>query len=300
MIHNLSVDDRWIEEKAPIAGGHGYGNAMNQFYWPHGIFVDDGQTMVIADWYNNRVIEWKIGYRNGRVVAGGRGEGNRLDQLNRPTDVLIDKETDSLIICDWGNRRVVRWSLHSGATQGEILLDNIKCYGLTMDRQRHLYVSDTDKHEIRRYQMGDRNGTVVAGGYGRGRGLNQLNFPTFLFVDHEQAVYVSDCKNHRVMKWNQTAAEGIIVAGGQGEGWTLTQLSGPEGLVVDMSGTVYVADRNNHRVMAWPKGAKYGLIIRLEGRHVYYPMGLSFDQYHNLYAVNYGDHCIERFRFKSI
>ncbi|CAF3880796.1 unnamed protein product [Rotaria sp. Silwood1] len=75
-------------------------------------------------------MQWKMGDTNGQVVAGGNGKGNRLDQLERPTDVLIDKEADSLIICDFGNRRVVRWSRRSGAIQGEILISNIDCGGL--------------------------------------------------------------------------------------------------------------------------------------------------------------------------
>ncbi|CAF4311735.1 unnamed protein product, partial [Rotaria sordida] len=152
-----------------------------------------------------------MGDTNGQVVAGGNGEGNRLDQLNYPTNVLIDKETDSLIIC--GTGRVVRWSRRSGTTQGEILIDNIDCYGLAMDDQRYLYISDTDKHEVRRYQIGDKNGTIVAGGNGKGAGLNQLNWPTYIFVDQQQTVYVSDNNNHRVMKWNKGAKEGIVVAG---------------------------------------------------------------------------------------
>ncbi|CAF5066469.1 unnamed protein product, partial [Rotaria socialis] len=78
---------------------------------------------------------------------GGKGQGNGLDQLNHPTDVLIDKETDSLIICDQGNRRVVRWSRRSDTTQGEILINNIWCWGLAMDEQRYVYVSDREKHE---------------------------------------------------------------------------------------------------------------------------------------------------------
>ena len=31
---------------------------------------------------------------------------------------------------------------------------------------------------------------VVAGGNGKGNQLNQLNFPTYLFVNEEQALYV--------------------------------------------------------------------------------------------------------------
>ncbi|CAF4229812.1 unnamed protein product, partial [Rotaria sordida] len=167
---------------------------------------------------------------NGQVVAGGNGKGNRLDQLDRPTDVLIDKETDSLIICDKGNRRVVRWSRRSGTTQGEILIENIACARLAMDDQRYLYISDTGKHEVKRYQIGDKTGTIVAGGNGQGARLNQLNYPTYIFVDQQQTVYVSDRNNHRVMKWNKGAKEGIVVAGGQGEGNALTQLDRSQGL----------------------------------------------------------------------
>ncbi|CAF2048977.1 unnamed protein product, partial [Rotaria magnacalcarata] len=79
--------------------------------------------------------------------AGSNGQGNGLHQLDRPTDVFVDKETDSLIVCDYGNQRVVRWSRRSGTTQGEVLIDNINCCGLAMDEQRYIYVSDWKKHE---------------------------------------------------------------------------------------------------------------------------------------------------------
>ena len=66
-------------------------------------------------------------------------------ELNHPTDVLIDKETNSLFIADRENRRVVRWSRRQETTQGEVIDDNIGCWGLAMDHQRYLYVSDTEK-----------------------------------------------------------------------------------------------------------------------------------------------------------
>ncbi|CAF2109444.1 unnamed protein product, partial [Rotaria magnacalcarata] len=84
--------------------------------------------------------------------------------------------------------------------------------------------------------------TLVAGGNGKGDGLNQLNYPTYLFVDRQQNVYVSDSSNHRVMKWNKSAKEGIVIAGGQGAWSALTQLCSPQGLFVDTLGTLYVAD----------------------------------------------------------
>ncbi|CAF1425237.1 unnamed protein product [Rotaria sordida] len=242
-----------------------------------------------------------MGDTNGQVVAGGNGYGNRLDQLCAPTDVLIDKETDSLIICDYGNRRVVQWSRRSGTTQGEILIDNINCWGLAMDDQRYLYISDIEKLAVRRYQIEDKNGTIVAGGNGRGTGLNQLGFPKYIFVDQQQTVYVSDGNNYRVVKWNKGAKEGNVVAGGQGQGNALTQLSQPYGLFVDTLGTIYMADSSNHRVMRWPKGAKQGTIIvggNGEGagaNQFKSPVGLSFDRHGNLYVVDNGNNRVQRF-----
>ncbi|CAM4941306.1 unnamed protein product [Rotaria socialis] len=212
---NIPANATWAQNGVTIAGGNGRGGATNQLYKPVGLFVDDDQTVVIVENGNHRIMQWKNGdTMNGQVVAGGEGVGYGLHQLYWPTDVLIDKETDSLIICDFGNRRVVRWPRRSGTTQGEILIDKIQCWGLAMDERRYLYVSDVEKHEVRRYKLGEKSYTLVAGGNGEGNGLNQLNWLTYLFVDRDHSVYVSDNNNHRVMKWNKGAKEGIVVAGG--------------------------------------------------------------------------------------
>ena len=187
----VPMNARWSQNGVTVAGGNGCGNAVNQLYNPYGLDIDDdNQSIVIADWWNHRIVEWKMGASNGKVIAGGQGYGNRLDQLNCPTDVLIDKETNSLFIADQWNQRVVRWSRHQETTQGEVIVDNVLCEGLAIDHQRYLYVSDTEKHEVRRYTIGEKNGIVVAGGNERGNQLNQLNFPTYLFVDEEQAVHL--------------------------------------------------------------------------------------------------------------
>ena len=50
-----------------------------------------------------------------------------------------------------------------------------------MDQDGYLYVSDKEKHEVRRWKIGDIYGTLVAGGNGAGDHLNQLNCPTDIF-----------------------------------------------------------------------------------------------------------------------
>ncbi|CAF1336651.1 unnamed protein product [Rotaria magnacalcarata] len=303
LLVNIPANAKWTQNGVTIAGGNGEGSATNQLYYPHGHFVHDDETVVIADCMNHRIMQWKNGdTTNRQVVTGGNGQGNGLHQLDRPTDVLIDKETDSLIICDWGNGRVVRWSRRNGTTQGEVLIDNINCYGLAMDEKRYLYVSDVGKDEVRRYQLGEKNGTLVAGGNGEGAGLNQLNYPTFLFVDRDRSVYVSDKHNHRVMKWVKGAKEGIVVAGGQGQGSALTQLNGPNGLFVDTLGTLYIADSWNSRVMRWTQGdKKQGTVIvggngQGAGANQFNdPEGLSFDRHGNLYVSDFSNNRVQRF-----
>ena len=298
----LPTNAQWSQNGVTVAGGNGCSNALNQLNFPYGLDIDDdNQCIIIADYLNHRILEWKMGASHGKVIAGGRGQGNRLDQLNWPTDVLIDKETNSLFIADRWNRRVVRWSLRQGTTQGEVIVDNIDCRGLAIDHQKYLYVSDTGKNLVRRYTIEEKNGIVVAGGNGQGNQLNQLNRPTYLFIDEEQVVYVSDKDNHRVMKWNKGAKEGIVVAGGQRTGSALTQLSYPAGLFVDTSSTIYVADWSNHRVIRWPKGAQQGtVIVGGNGRgnapnQFNYPLALSFDRHRNLYVVDFANHRVQRF-----
>ncbi|CAF3863062.1 unnamed protein product [Rotaria sp. Silwood1] len=304
VIPNIPIDAQWSQNGTTVAGGNGPGNATNQLNWPQGFFVDDDQTMIIGDGKNHRIVQWKMRDKNGQVIAGGKGQGNRLDQLDCPTDVLIDKETYSLIICDSENRRVVQWSRCSGTTQGEILIDNIACWGLFMDHHRYLYVSDTRKNEVKRYKIGEKNGIVVAGGNGKGNRLNQFNHPTYIFVDQQQAVYVSE--GHRVMKWNKDAKEGIVVAGDQDEENVLTQLSDAQGLFVDMLGTIYVADPSNHRVMRWTKGAQQGTVIvdgngeGARANQFKWPLDLSFDQEGNLYVVDGGYEGNHRVQFFPI
>ncbi|CAF3709731.1 unnamed protein product [Rotaria socialis] len=303
LLVNIPANATWKQNGVTIAGGNGQGNATNQLNYPRGLFVDDDETVAIADWGNDRIMQWNNGdTTNGQRVAGDKGEGNGLHQLGYPTDVLFDKEMDSLIICDFGNRRVVRWSRRSGTAQGEILIDNIKSWGLAMDEQRYLYVSDYEKHEVRRYQLGEKNGTLVAGGNGEGNGLNQLNEPRYLAVDRDHSVYVSDDWNHRVMKWNKGAKEGIVVAGGQGSRDALTQLSSPHGIFVDTLGTLYVADHGNSRVVRWTQGDKKQGTVVVGGNgqgaganQFVFPVGLSFDRHGNLYVVDHNNHRVQRF-----
>lgn len=138
----------WVPNGITIVGNRGSGAAADQLDYPQGIYLTEDGTVFVTD-----SMEWEKHATSGKVVAGGNGRGNQTNQLNLPSSVIVDKETDTLIICDWANRRVIRWSLRTSTTNGEILISDIDCRGLAIDAQRNLFISDTEKHEVRRYLM---------------------------------------------------------------------------------------------------------------------------------------------------
>ena len=304
----LFLSVRFLESKSrtckqqftTVAGGNGHGQQLDQLFFPCGIFVDGRKSILIADSSNHRIVRYEGQAKGGTVIAGGNGQGNRMDQLNGPTDVIVDSRNQSLIIADHDNRRVVRWFDQNGS-QPQVLIDMIDCWGLAMDKDDFLYVVDAERHEVRRWREGETQTTVVAGGHGRGRRLNQLCAPRFLFVDDEQSVYVSDWGNQRVMKWRRDATKGVIVAGGNGLGNSGNHLSSPAGVHVDRHGYIYVADWGNARVVRWSERSTGGEIVaggNGEGQgsnQLSSPNGLSLDGEGNLYVVDCGNHRIQKF-----
>ena len=293
---DIPINLKWKQDAITIAGGNGSGQALNQLNYPFGINIDNEKTIYIADQCNHRIIAWKKDATCGEIVAGGNGEGSENHQLSAPTKVIIDEVNDSLIIADSGNKRVVRWLRRNGLS-GETIIKDVECVDLIMHKNQYLYICDDEKHEVRRWKIGENEGVLVAGGNGCGNDLNQLNTPHFIFVDQEDTLYASDWNNDRVMKWMKGAKEGIIVAGGQGPGASLKQLNSPQGILVDKLGTVYVAEAGNDRIVRWIKGAKEGSIIAggTKPNQLNVPIGLSFDEENNLYIVDSENHRIQKF-----
>ncbi|CAF0818173.1 unnamed protein product [Adineta steineri] len=283
--------NKYQQSAFTVAGGNRGGQELNQLFYPRGIFVDNDKSIYIADFSNNRIVKWKLYSNEGQIIAGGHGNGNENNQLNCPIDIVFDKNNDSFVISDHENKRVIR-CFDQNQTNQQIIIPNIVCWGLAIDKNGFIYVADSQNNEVRRWKQGDTKGELVAGGNGKGNHLNQLSHPTYIFINEDYSLYISDHDNHRVMKWKTDAKEGTIVAGGNGEGNSLKQLSGPQGVIVDHLGQIYVADSSNQRVMRWCEGdAEGGIVVGGNGQgnesnQLNFPLGLSFDNEGNLYVAD--------------
>jgi len=238
-------------------------------------------------------MQWKLNSKQGRIVFGNKTPGQALNQLNSPNDVVFDKKTNSLIIADQGNRRILRWSLNENTQIGEVLIPNISCSNLAIDQEGSIYVSDNVKHEVRRWKKGEKEGTIVAGGNGQGRQLNQLNNPTYLFIDQEYSLYVTDQNNYRIMKWAKDAKTGLQVLSCTGSmNRQATKWSEIAGVFVNSFEQVFAADSDLNRVARWHRDQESSNIILPQNPTAKTETGsngftsLTFDNAANLYVTD--------------
>ncbi|CAF1472031.1 unnamed protein product, partial [Adineta steineri] len=297
----INKNTKWKKNAITVAGGHEAGSELNQLNEPWGIHVDnDDHSIYIADRNNHRIVRWEFGAKNGTLVAGGNGPGNEMDQLTQPTDVVLDKEKKYLIICDYKNRRVMKWSLQN-SQDCQVLIPSIYCFGLAMDSNGDLYISDWTEGKVTRWQQGYNEGILVAGGNGEGNQLNQLNEPKYIFVDKDHSLYIVDDMNNRVMKWNKNANEGSLVAPGQVSNENLDTMVRSKGVIVDHEGNIYVSSDGSHQITRWSPGAIEGTPVigekqsGSEPTQLQDPHDLSLDQQGNLYVVDRNNHRIQKF-----
>ncbi|CAF2173560.1 unnamed protein product, partial [Rotaria magnacalcarata] len=60
----------------------------------------------------------------------------------------------------------------------------------------------TSNHRVMRWTQGAKQGTVIAGGNGKGAGANQFSYPEGLSFDRHGNLYVADEWNHRVQRFS--------------------------------------------------------------------------------------------------
>jgi sugar lactone lactonase YvrE len=217
------------------AGHNGDGSpaTSRQLNFPHGVAVDSGGNIYIAD-RDNHLIR-KV-YSSGGIMTittiagtpktdgfGGDGGPSTSAQLNFP-------------------------------------------YGVAVDSVGNIYIADSANHRIRKVDSsgGIMTITTIAGtgtaGYSGDRGpatSAQLYFPTGVAVDSVGNIYIADYGNHRIRKVYSSggimtittiAGTGEADYSGDGGPSTSAKLNCPSGVTVDSGGNIYIADYGNHRI----------------------------------------------------
>jgi sugar lactone lactonase YvrE len=194
---------------------------------PAGVAVDGAGDVFIADYCNNRVVD---------VPSGGGAQVTVGSGLNGPKDVAVDGQGD-VFVADTGNNRVVE--VVPGGTQ-IVLNVSVASLGLNsptgvaVNAEGDVLIADTGNNRVVEVETNGVQTTI-------GSGFNQ---PTGVAVDGAGSisqsqpgdVYVADYGNQRVVE---------VPAGGSPQFTIGSGYSGPHGVAVDAAGDLFVADRND-------------------------------------------------------
>jgi sugar lactone lactonase YvrE len=185
------------------------------------VTFDADENLYVADEYSSDISKYSKDGTFNKIVAGGNDKGQALNQLS--------------------SRKLNYYMFLAFASVSFCLAK-----GVAFDKNGAVFVSDFRNHRVVKWAKNANTGTVVAGGNGRGNGLNQLDGPIGIAVDQAENIYVVDSNNHRVLQISGGTSR--IIAGGNGKGKAANQLNHPHGLAFDNLGNLYVVDTNNSRV----------------------------------------------------
>jgi sugar lactone lactonase YvrE len=199
--------------------------ALNE---PAALAVDPKGHLYIADQSNNRVRKVNLATGIITTVAGTgaadySGDGMVASEaaLSGPSGLALGTD-GTLYIADTFNGRirevdpetgVIRTVVGDGGDyryQGvanDVSTSLSRPYGITLDREGDLLVTDSDSHLIRKWQRGKKIITRLAGngtaGFGGDGGLpvdSSLNYPFGVAVDTLGTIYIADTFNHRIRR----------------------------------------------------------------------------------------------------
>ena len=242
--------------------------------FPGGVAADAAGNLYVADFGNNRVVE----YNTPLFAGGGPGAGDAVadlvfgqtnfagngcnplpnaSELCEPSSVAVDA-LGNLYVADEINNRVAEFNTPLNASSGEpgagdAVVDN------------HMG-AEPNSRESGRCNAG------VLGGDLEGIGPDSMCDPRGVAVDAMGSVYVSDAKNDRVLRFNTPldptsgkpgAGDGIADAVlGQVNlnhpgGINRLLVGKPNGIAIDPAGHLYVSDSDNSRVLGWLNVASF-------------------------------------------
>jgi streptogramin lyase len=278
----------WSQYGITIIGGKDHRCPFMNLNDPQGMFIDENQTVYVADSGNHRVLKWEQDASSVEIIADENGRENMNTNPDIPLDVIVDKNGTIYIVYLRSSKvqKLVR-----GGGRVDAMLNIDSPISIAIDNEESIYVSSMSSSKVKKWRKGATNGQVlVSGDFG----------PYYLAVDQHRSVYMADSYNSRVLKIDEGRTN-ISVVVGRLENNGTHRLSSPHAVAVDESGVLYVTEWVSHRVTRWLPGSTNGIVI--VGDHgsgsrpdqLDHPTDLGFDSTGNLYVVDGHNGRVQKF-----
>jgi len=267
------------------------GTTATTLHLPNGISFDSAGNLWVADFINNRVLEYAAPVTTGEAasVVIGQGtfttgtSGTTATTLFNPAGISFDS-AGNLWVVDFGNNRVLKYAApittgeaatvvvgqgtFTSGTSGTTATTLTNPAGISFDSGGNLWVGDTNNNRVLEYAAPITTGEAATVVVGQGTfttgtadtTATTLTHPIGISFDSAGNLWVGDDTNNRALKYAVpiTTGEAATLVVGQGTfttftaGTTATTLSAPFGISFDSAGNLWVADFNNNRVLKYP------------------------------------------------
>ncbi|CAF4407535.1 unnamed protein product, partial [Adineta steineri] len=161
------------------------------------------------------IVKWAPNSTAGILVAGNPGYyGTDSNSLDWPRFMHLDEVRAALYVADSYNNRIQKFIIGSNGTgitvaggngAGTNLNQLSRPSGVWVTRNgQTLYIADSNNNRVMRWNLGDTQGSVVAGSASgvAGKTNTLLSYPGDVALDPtETYLYVSDYNNNRVQQF---------------------------------------------------------------------------------------------------
>ena len=212
--------------------GQGAGDFLN----PHGLALDIGELLYVADAGNHRI---QIVDFSGNFIAAIGHRGWQSGEFDNPMGLAVSFARNStLYVADTGNDRIQFCSLidRDFQTITDPLVAFDQPYNVVVDKSGEILVVDHGNHRFVKFSSRGEK-LFERGSYGSGR--DQFQNPTDIALDQKRNIYIVDSGNQRLKKYDFSG--NLIFT------WS-THLQEPSHVALDQSNYVYITDRGSHSV----------------------------------------------------
>ena len=205
-----------INSSIPTIGLSSSSCLANELYTAYSVAVDQYGNIYVSLFLCYTVVKWTPGARNGTVVAGQRlSPGSTSTKLKYVKFIHVNDNQNAVYVSDYQNNRIQKFIIGGNGTGitvaggtgpgiGFNQLNSPAGICVTRDGQT-LYVADYNNNRIMKWNIGDTQGSLVAGSAAgiAGKTAQLLNGPADLALDStETYLYVSDYNNRRIQRFH--------------------------------------------------------------------------------------------------
>lgn len=174
------------------------------------ITMGSSSTIYIADYGNNRIIEYNLNTTKSQIYLELKSDKERHQYVLTPISIKYDVNSNSLVIAQEYGYNVIRWIINSsawtliaGSASSDLsgtsrTLFNRLC-DIDIDSQNNTYVDDCYNQRIQFYNGDLTKGRTIAGVIlAIGNNSYIFNTPSAIKLDKDNNIYVADTLNYRI------------------------------------------------------------------------------------------------------